>query len=63
MPAVISTADLEVRMMSFSRDAVENVPDKARSNADMIDLDEFSTTSQGALEDLMDSIRYLSDPD
>lgn len=61
MPAGIATAELDVREATFDADVVDAVPDAAYDSDGLIDLDELSTISQSALEDLMNSVRYLGD--
>jgi len=61
MPAGISTAELDVRQATFDVDAVDAVPNAAYDSDGLINLDELSTISQSALDDLMGSVRYLGD--
>lgn len=61
MPAGISTAELDVRQAAFDADAVDAVPDAAYDSDGLINLDELSTISQSALDELMNSVHYLGD--
>lgn len=62
MPAGISTAELDVREVSFDADVVDSIPQSAYDSDGLINLDELATISESKLEDLMGSITYLGDP-
>ena len=63
MPAGISTGELDARQTTFDADAVDAVPDAAYDSDGLINLDELSTISHSALDDLMQSVRYQGDAD